>query len=273
MGKLTIGFVVVIVLAVLGGAVFLALWNPPRAVGAGRKGAAGCALPEVTRTAPPRSDISRHLEAFLEMLAAERGAARLTLAAYRNDLRDLGRFLAARETALEAADETALHAYLAAATTAALGAAQPGPADLGDPPILQVSGRRRRAARRPDGRARHPAPRPPAAQAIVGERDRSPARGGPRAGRATRARGCSAWSSCLYATGMRVSELVTLPLAAALRDPRFLLVRGKGGRERVVPLASPARRALAAYLDCRARFLPDGQRRAGSFRRAAARGI
>ena len=58
-----------------------------------------------------------HLDAFLEMLAAERGAARLTLAAYRTDLRDLERFLAARKTAIEEADETSLHAYLAAAAT------------------------------------------------------------------------------------------------------------------------------------------------------------
>src|SRR5437763_10825478 len=58
----------------------------------------------------------KHLEAFLEMLAAERGAAPLTLAAYRNDLRDLARFLGTRGAALEAADPPALHAYLAAAT-------------------------------------------------------------------------------------------------------------------------------------------------------------
>ena len=77
----------------------------------------------------------------------------------------------------------------------------------------------------------------------------------------------------LYATGLRISELVTLPLAAAQRDPRFLLVRGKGGRERVVPLSEPAAQALAAYLDCRQHFLPDSHRRAGSSPRAAATGI
>ena len=57
----------------------------------------------------------------------------------------------------------------------------------------------------------------------------------------------------LYATGLRVSELIGLPLAGAQRDPRFFLVRGKGGRERVVPLSPPARQALAAYLECRSR--------------------
>ncbi len=55
----------------------------------------------------------------------------------------------------------------------------------------------------------------------------------------------------LYATGMRVSELVSLPLSAARGDPRMLLVRGKGGKERLVPLSPPARVAMAAYLTAR----------------------
>jgi integrase/recombinase XerD len=61
----------------------------------------------------------------------------------------------------------------------------------------------------------------------------------------------------LYASGLRVSELVTLPLAAARRDPRFLIISGKGGKERVVPLSEPARAALRGYLECREDFLPD----------------
>ncbi len=52
----------------------------------------------------------------------------------------------------------------------------------------------------------------------------------------------------LYATGMRVSELVTLPVVAARGDPRMLLIRGKGGKERMVPLSPPARDALAVWL-------------------------
>ena len=55
----------------------------------------------------------------------------------------------------------------------------------------------------------------------------------------------------LYATGMRVTELVSLPVSAARGDPRMLLVRGKGGKERLVPLSPPARDALAAYLTSR----------------------
>ena len=52
----------------------------------------------------------------------------------------------------------------------------------------------------------------------------------------------------LYATGMRVTELVTLPVSAARGDPRMLLVRGKGGKERMVPLSPPARDAMATHL-------------------------
>lgn len=52
----------------------------------------------------------------------------------------------------------------------------------------------------------------------------------------------------LYATGMRVTELVTLPVSAARGDPRMLLVRGKGGKERMVPLSPPARDAIVDYL-------------------------
>lgn len=52
----------------------------------------------------------------------------------------------------------------------------------------------------------------------------------------------------LYATGMRVSELVGLPVAAVRGDPQLLLIRGKGGKERMVPLSPPAQAALAAWL-------------------------
>src|SRR5437899_6378580 len=85
---------------------------------------------ESSRCCPMRASRNEHkppaassrVEAFLEMLAAERGAARLTLAAYRTDLADLERFLAARGIPLDGADAAALHDYLAAATTRRLAA-------------------------------------------------------------------------------------------------------------------------------------------------------
>jgi integrase/recombinase XerD len=193
---------------------------------------------------------SRRLEAFLEMLAAERGAAPPTLAAYRSDLGDLAAFLAGRGGALEDADAPALHAYLAALTTRRLA-----------PPTVA----RRLSAMRQFFRF----------LMTDGTRVDDPSAGleAPRRGRplpkilgeaevARLIAAAAAWPGAegmrlrclvevLYASGLRVSELVGLPLAAAQRDPRFLLVRGKGGKERVVPLSAPARHALAVWLDCR----------------------
>ncbi len=59
----------------------------------------------------------------------------------------------------------------------------------------------------------------------------------------------------LYATGLRVSELLSLPSAAARNDAPYILVKGKGGRERVVPLSEPAQKAIADYADARERFV------------------
>ena len=66
----------------------------------------------------------------------------------------------------------------------------------------------------------------------------------------------------LYATGLRVSELVGLPLSAVSRDGRILIVRGKGGKERMVPLSEPASDAIDAYKDVRESFLPKGRKAA-----------
>lgn len=55
----------------------------------------------------------------------------------------------------------------------------------------------------------------------------------------------------LYATGLRVTELVSLPIAALRGDPRMILIRGKGGRERLVPLSDPSREAVQAWLKVR----------------------
>ena len=63
----------------------------------------------------------------------------------------------------------------------------------------------------------------------------------------------------LYGAGLRVSELVTLPLAAARPDARCLVVRGKGDKERLVPLGEPARAALGAYLAAREAFPAGGR--------------
>jgi integrase/recombinase XerD len=191
------------------------------------------------------------------MLAAERGAARLTLAAYRNDLIDLAGFLAVRGTGLDTADAAALHDYLAAAGTRRL-----APRTL----ARRLSAIRQfyrflltDAVRADDPTSGLDAPRlgrplpKILSEAEIAQLIETAARWPDEEGVRLRA-----ILELLYATGLRVTELVTLPLAAAQRDPRFLLVRGKGGKERLVPLSPPSRRALADYLACRKHFLPEG---------------
>jgi integrase/recombinase XerD len=215
-------------------------------------------MPASRNKASPPVALSPRLEAFLEMLAAERGAARLTLAAYRNDLVDLSRFLAARGLALDNAEAAALHDYLGAAETRRL-----SPRTLarrlsairqfyrflltegfrGDDPTSGLDAPRL-------GRPLPKVLSEGEIQRLIAAAEAWPDEEGVR---------LRAILELLYATGLRITELATLPLAAVQRDPRFLLVRGKGGRERMVPLSPPSRQALAAYLDCRKHFLPAGQ--------------
>lgn len=62
----------------------------------------------------------------------------------------------------------------------------------------------------------------------------------------------------LYASGLRISELTALPLAALARDPAYLIVRGKGGKERLAPLERDRPRRGEGYLEVRPGFLPKG---------------
>ena len=197
----------------------------------------------------------KHLEAFLEMLAAERGAAPATLAAYRNDLDDLARFLARRGSEPAAAEAEQLHAYLAALSARSL-----SPRSLARRlsamrqfyKFLLVDGLRAEdpSAGLDAPRLGRPLPKILSESEVVSLIEAATAMAGEEGVR------LRCLVELLYATGMRVSELAGLPLAAARRDPRFLLVRGKGGKERLVPLSDPGRAALAAYLACRDRFLP-----------------
>jgi integrase/recombinase XerD len=189
------------------------------------------------------------------MLAAERGAARLTIAAYRNDLLDLAGFLARRGKSLDATDAAALHAYAADA-----GSRRLAPRTI----ARRLSAMRQfyrfllgEGARADDPTAQLDAPRMgrPLPK-ILAEEEIERLIATAAAGPGKEGARLRCLIEILYAAGLRVSELVSLPLAAAQRDPRFLLVRGKGGKERLVPLSQPARQALADYLGCRAAFLP-----------------
>ena len=198
----------------------------------------------------------QHLEAFLEMLAAERGAAANTLQAYRRDLEDFLAFLERRAKTLagrHAGRDRRLHAR-AVRDGAGAGFAR-APA-VRHPPAVQVPGRRRGDRGGPGAGSCRSQAGPSAAQDALGRRGRPPDRGGappharpPRGRDRVRALRLHALIETLYATGLRVTELVTLPRSVLTGDGRVLTVKGKGGRERIVPLTPAARAALDRYLN------------------------
>jgi integrase/recombinase XerD len=209
---------------------------------------------------------------FLDMLAAEQGAGPNTLDAYRRDLTDFSEFLGRSGQAFANAGTEALRDYLA---------------DLDARGFKSSSVARRLSAMRHLFRF------------LLNERIRSddPAAilSGPKRGRGlpkvlsisdvdrllthakalTQAPEASAQHrlramrlycllEVLYATGLRVSELVALPLSASRRDARMIVVRGKGDKERLVPLNDPSRQAMADYLAAMETLKTEKKKNAGS---------
>jgi integrase/recombinase XerD len=204
-----------------------------------------------------RTSDHRLIDLFIDMLAAEQGAGANTIDAYRRDLTDFSEFLGHRGQDFTGAETQMLRDYLA---------------DLDARGFKSSSVARRLSAMRHLFRF------------LLTERIRSddPAAvlSGPKRGRGlpkvlsiadvdrllahakalADAPGASASQrlramrlycllEVLYATGLRVSELVSLPRSAARRDTRMIVVRGKGNKERLVPLNEASRRAMADYLE------------------------
>ncbi|GAN54246.1 site-specific tyrosine recombinase XerD [Tanticharoenia sakaeratensis] len=188
------------------------------------------------------------VEAFLEMLAAERGAAARTLSAYQSDLDDFSAHAASRsETLAEGSAET-VQTYLRAMTAGGL--------------APRTAARRlsclrqfyrfaaREGWRKDDPTARAARPKLPVTLPRVLSEDEvmrlldARAVGDAEAGR--RALVARAALELLYTAGLRISELLGLPRDAAYARGPMLLVRGKGGRERLVPLSEGAREAMRA---------------------------
>jgi integrase/recombinase XerD len=198
-------------------------------------------------------------EAFLDMLAVARAAARNTLSAYGRDLADATEFLAGRGLDLAGAAAEDLEAYFAA---------------LGARGLAPATAARRRAAvrqfyhfvlgegwRTDDPSRRVEAPRKGRSLPKVMSRDemsRLIAAAGARDGAQGLRLGCMV--ELAYASGLRISELTGLTLAALARDPAYLIIRGKGGKERLAPLNETARTAVKAYLQVRPVFLPKGDK-------------
>jgi integrase/recombinase XerD len=206
------------------------------------------------RTPPARRSDERLVALYLDMLAAERGAGTNTLAAYGRDLADFTAYLSATSRSIASAATDDLRAYLGdlsrrGMTPATLARRLSAIRQLYR--FLYAEGQRKddpAAVLEGPKRAR-PLPK----NLTLGEVDRllrTAAACDPKAAAAMQLR--AARLSCLvemlYATGLRVSELVALPMSAARHDARVIVVRGKGNKERLVPLNEAAKRATANYL-------------------------
>ncbi|HEX7390588.1 MAG TPA: tyrosine recombinase, partial [Acidiphilium sp.] len=189
--------------------------------------------------------VERHVEAFLESMAAERGAARNTILAYQADLDTFVAFCATHGTGAAHADAVLVAAYLADLAGAGLSART----QARRLSVLRQFFRflLRDGQRDDDPTALSTSPRLPESlpkflgetevDALLAASAEMPGIGG---------RAARAGLEILYATGMRVSELLALPAAALSGDAMFLLIRGKGGKERIVPLSEAARQAAEA---------------------------
>jgi integrase/recombinase XerD len=201
-----------------------------------------------------RRDVSL-VDLFLDMLVSERGAAKNTLEAYRRDLVSYVGWLAAKGASALSAETETIRVYLAALAAQGLAASSAArqlsairqfhrflfsEGRRGDDPAAILEGPRR-------GR---PLPKVLTVNEVerlletsrqgIEDEARSP-------GERLRAARTFCLLEILYATGLRVSELVALPKSAARTRDAFISVRGKGGRERLVPLTGKAREAMAQY--------------------------
>lgn len=196
----------------------------------------------------------RLIERFLEMMSAERGAARNTLAAYERDLEAYAAFLGSEGTGLQNATSEHIRNYLAALAAEGLkassaarklsalrqfhnflygeGIARANPATAIDAPRL-----------------RRPLPKVMTADDVTRLISAAETRAGRMTGKTRlKAVRLHCLLELLYATGLRVSELVALKRQAVAKGPQFLVVKGKGGRERLVPVSGKAAEAVKAYL-------------------------
>lgn len=195
-------------------------------------------------------------ESFLEMMSAERGAAGNTLEAYRRDIEDTVTFLGGRGTSLLAANTDDIRAAMA--DLARRGFAPSSQArhlstlrqlyqflyaegHRGDDPTAIVDSPRKE----------RPLPKVLGAGQVSAMLDLAEREAKAEPATASALKRLHAMVETLYASGLRVSELVALPLIAAQGDRNFIIVRGKGGKERLVPLSAKARSALLSWLKVR----------------------
>jgi integrase/recombinase XerD len=189
----------------------------------------------------------RHVEAFLEMLAAERNAARNTLDAYEADLSDFATFVTGHGHAVAAADPETIRAWFANLSVqgfAARSAARKLSAIRQFHRFLVAEQIRDDDPTQRLDTPKLPRPLPKYLSEDEVDALLAAARSRPAAGASL----VTAALEMLYATGLRISELLALPRTALAGDAALLMIKGKGGKERLVPLSDAARDAVAAML-------------------------
>jgi integrase/recombinase XerD len=204
------------------------------------------------------------IELFLDMIAAERGGAKNSLAAYARDLADLSAYLARTKRRLLEASNTELRSYLASLAGRGLAPASVArrlsalrqfyrflyaEGRRSDDPSATIEGPKRV----------RPLPKVLTIEQVdllLAQAHAAASKPGQSPVAAARAARLACLLELVYATGLRVSELIALPRSAADGRTQMLTVRGKGKRERLVPLNEPAKRAMLDYLD---RLVETGQ--------------
>lgn len=206
---------------------------------------------------------SAHLvESFLDMMSAERGASPNTLAAYRRDLADFCGWLAGRGQGVKACGRDDIRRYLMGLSAAGM---------AGSSQARKLSSLRQffgflytDGIRSDDPTVAVDAPkrgRPLPKTLTREDMEALIAAAAARAGKSEEGIRLHCIVEMLYASGLRVSELATLTLAAVRSGNGVLLVKGKGGKERLAPLNPAAHAAIARWLDVRENFLPRGEAR------------
>ncbi|MEL6503703.1 MAG: site-specific tyrosine recombinase XerD [Pseudomonadota bacterium] len=194
------------------------------------------------------------IETFLEMMSAERGAAPNTLAAYGRDLEEFSRFCVSKKTSLMKAGTETVRAFVQAMGSSGIAASTQARKLSCLRQLYRFAFLEGLRTDNPTGGIDLPKPGRPLPK-VVSEAEidhlllvaEEAVDGAKTAGARMRAARTHALLELLYATGLRVSELVGLPVGTAADDGAFMIVTGKGNKERMVPLSQKAKQAIGVY--------------------------
>jgi len=199
---------------------------------------------------------------FLEMMSAERGASQNTLAAYRRDLDDFAGFIKGN---FAKATRDEVKAYLQQLSKSGMAGSSQARKLSALRQFFQFAYSEGMRTDDPTDAVDAPRRERPLPKVLSNEEIDALISAAREDGETPEGKRLICILEVLYASGLRVSELVTLP-HAAVRNREMIFVRGKGGKERVVPLNPHARAAIRNYLDVRAEFLPNGPRKSAAER-------